>query len=76
MPNKINENNSEIDIIYKKSRNTRDKLKIFGEEFVKNNKDKCKIIYNNKEYELKEYLEDIPNDNRGKRVRNKRIILC
>jgi len=63
MLNKINENNSEIDIIYKKSGNNEDKLKIFGEEFVKNNKDKCKIIYNNKEYELKEYLEDIPNDN-------------
>ena len=27
-------------------------IKIFGESFVENNKDNCKIIYENKEYEL------------------------
>ena len=31
------------------------KLRIFGDKFVKNNKKKCKIIYNNKEIELKEF---------------------
>ena len=31
-------------------------------KFVENNKDKCKIIYDNKEYELKEELE-IKNKN-------------
>ena len=29
---------------------------------VKNNKGKCKIIYNNKEYELTEYFNDIDNN--------------
>ena len=33
--------------------------KIFGADFVKENKNECKIIYNTKEYELKEYIEDI-----------------
>jgi len=36
-----------------------DKLRIFGQKFVKRNKNKIKIIYKNKEYDLKEYLEDI-----------------
>ena len=27
-----------------------------GSEFVKNNKNNCKIIYKNKEYELREYI--------------------
>ena len=38
------------------------KLRIFGNIFVKNNKDKCKIIYNNIEYDLKEYFEEIDNN--------------
>ena len=33
------------------------KLRIFGNIFVKNNKDKCKIKYNNEEHELKEFFE-------------------
>ena len=36
-----------------------DKVKILDEKFIKRNKNKCKIIYNNKIYELKEYFEDI-----------------
>ena len=32
------------------------KIKIFGEEFIKNNKNKCIIIYKNKIYPLKEYF--------------------
>ena len=35
------------------------KKRILGEKFVEKNKDKCKIIYKNKEYKLKEYFEDI-----------------
>ena len=27
-------------------------IKLFGSDFVDNNKDKCKIIYNEKEYNL------------------------
>ena len=30
----------------------------FGQKFVNNNKNKCKIKYKNKDIELKEYLED------------------
>ena len=36
-----------------------EKIRIFGEKFVKENKGKFKIIYENIEYELTEYLEDI-----------------
>ena len=54
-------NNIYIDITYEPSRNQKDKTKIFGEYFVKNNKDKCKILYKDKEYELKEFFEDIIN---------------
>ena len=40
----------------------RKKLRIFGNIFVTNNNDKCKLIYNNIEYELKEYFEEIDNN--------------
>ena len=42
------------------------KIKILGYAFVEKNKDKCKIIYNEKEYELTEYFEvgnNLNNDN-------------
>ena len=40
------------------------KVKMFGSNFVdNNNKQKCKIIYNNIEYELQEYLNDIDKKN-------------
>ena len=32
-------------------------IKLFGEEFVKNNKERCKMIINNKEEEICEYLD-------------------
>ena len=35
------------------------KTRIFGENFVKRNKNKFKIVYNNKEYALKEFFEEI-----------------
>ena len=60
--NKINININEINIIYKI--NKEEKIKIFGEEFVENNKDICKIKYDNKEYELKEEFE-IKNKNKS-----------
>ena len=37
-------------------------VKILDEDFIKINKDKARIIYKNKIYELKEYFEDI-NEN-------------
>ena len=43
------------------------KIKIFGEKFVENNKDKCKYIYDNKEYELtKEF--DLTNYNKSNEI--------
>ena len=48
--------NIEIEIRYNPERKNKEKVGIFGDNFVKNNKKKCKIIYNEKEYELKEYL--------------------
>ena len=42
------------------------KVRIFGEKFVNKNKYKCKIIYKNQEYELKEYFEDIDNNYKNK----------
>ena len=53
--------NEGIKIVYRFNNN--DKIRIFGKIFVNNNKDKCKIIYNDIEYDLKEYLEDIDNNN-------------
>ena len=39
-----------------------DVIRIFGKKFVKHNKNKCKIIYNNKKFKLKEYLHEIDNN--------------
>ena len=48
----INDNNNE------RNKFTR----IFGNDFVKRNKNKFRIIYNNKEYPLKEFFEEIDNN--------------
>ena len=45
-----NEDNNKIEIIYKISKTDKNTLKIFGTRFVENNKDKCKVIYEEKEY--------------------------
>ena len=46
---------NEMIIIYKiKNKN---RIRIFGKNFVKNNKKKCKIIINNKEYDLIEFAD-------------------
>ena len=46
---------NEIKIIYKIDKNEKE-IKLFGSTFIKNNKDKCKFIYKDKEYEIKEYF--------------------
>ena len=45
----------EINIKYKIK--DQEEIKIFGKEFVKNNKNICKIIYEDKEYDLSEYIK-------------------
>ena len=51
--------NLEIEIIYNPEKNTNKNIRIFGKFFVRKNKEECKIIYKNKEFELTEYFEDI-----------------
>ena len=36
-----------------------DAIRILGKYFVERNKNNCKIIYNNKKYKLKEFLDEI-----------------
>ena len=50
-------------------------FRIFGKEFVKNNKKNCRIIYNNKIYELKEYLKDIDKEYKNKNLINLKLII-
>ena len=52
------------ELIYKP--NKEGKVRIFGNYFVKNNKQNCKILYNNKEYELKDYFNDIDENYNNK----------
>ena len=44
---------------YKPNKYYKYKVNILGKEFIKRNKNKCKIIYKSKIYELKEHFEDI-----------------
>ena len=64
--NNNNEENIEFEIIYKPRKKYKNKTKIFDNKFVNKNKDKCKIIYKNIEYELKGYFEDIDNNSKNK----------
>ena len=45
------------DIIIKYKINNKNKIRIFGKEFVSNNKDNCQIIYEYKKYKLSEYFK-------------------
>ena len=44
-------------------------IKLFGSDFVKRNKDKCKIIYNEKEYDLMEYFKFDNNSNHNDSIK-------
>ena len=44
----------------------KDNIKILDNTFIMNNKDKAKIIYNNCEFDLKEYFEDIDKNHKEK----------
>ena len=59
---KLIKDKSEISIIYKINNNNN--INIFGSKFVENNKYNCKMIIDNKEYEItKEYDININNSN-------------
>ena len=61
MSNQFYQKHLEFDLFYTYNQESR----IFGKNFVENNKDKCLIIYEDKEYELKEFFEEI-DDNTNK----------
>ena len=64
-------NISEITIIY--DINRKNNIRIFGSEFVENNKDICKIIIYNKEYEIIEKYNIKRNNDNKLRVKLKGI---
>ena len=51
------ENNEEGSLEEKKEENKEVKLKIIGKEFLKNNKNKAKLIINNKKHNLNQFLK-------------------
>ena len=55
---------SEINIIY--DINRQNNFRIFGPNFVKNNKNICKMIIDNKEYEITEEYQIENNKNNNK----------
>ena len=64
-------NNIIFELTYQNNKN-KGKISIIGKKFIKKNLNKCSIIYNNCEYELKEYFEDIDNNHNGKF----KLLLC
>ena len=64
-------NNIIFELTYK---NNKDKIRILHEDFINNNKNKGIIIYNNSEFELKEYFEDIDNNNNQNNII--KLLLC
>ena len=58
MLNKNGEKYTYLKVIYK-PKEEKEKLRIFGHNFLTKNKGKCIIIYKNKRYELTEFINDI-----------------
>ena len=56
---------SEINIIYDIKNKNYKYINIFGKEFVENNKNICKMVIDNKEYEIEEYF-NVENYNNNK----------
>ena len=52
----LNTYGNEISIIYKINNNDK-KIKLFGKEFIENNRNNCKIIIDNKEQEIIQYID-------------------
>ena len=62
-----------INIIYDINKQNKEDINIFGEKFIKNNRNKCKMIVNNKEYEISEKY-NIKNYNKNKLAIKLKII--
>ena len=56
----------EIKITYKPKETNGEEVRIFSEAFVANNENKCKIIYQDNEYDLNENFDDIDNNYNSK----------
>ena len=48
-----------VKAIYEPKQNNKEKLRIIGKEFFNRNRFKCKMIYKNKLFKLKEFIDDI-----------------
>ena len=46
-------------LVYKLSNDATKLTRIFDKNFIKRNKNRSRIIFNNREYQLKEYFEEI-----------------
>jgi len=62
---------SEINIIY--DINNQKNIRIFGSKFVKNNRNICKMIIDNKEYEITDEYKVKSNDNNKLQIKLKGI---
>ena len=52
-------NNYCIKLVFQVNKISSEKTKILNSDFIIKNKNKCKIIFKNKQYDLKKYFEDI-----------------
>ena len=59
---------------YKSNENNEKKVKILGKKFIEKNKSRCKIIYKNRIYELKEFIEDIDKNYNHKDIIKLKLI--
>ena len=64
----MQEKNEEIEMTYIPSEdNKEEKFRMFGNNFVFNNQQKCKIIYKDNNYNLTEFFDNIDSEYNKKR---------
>ena len=64
-----------LELSYQPKEYNKGRVKIFGKQFIINSKDKCKLVYNNNELEIKEYFEDIDENYNHKDFIKFKVIL-
>ena len=65
----LNNNQDYITYELKYNATNGSKIKLFGSKFVNKNKDKCKIIYNEQEYDLMDYFKFDNNYNHSDSIK-------
>ena len=60
---------------YQVVKNQNGKLRLFSQIFVKKNKSKYKMVYKNRIYEIKEFLDDIDSKYRNKNFISIKLII-